>query len=233
LAQVATYTVICTPDPGDVCATSLLGPFAGGVDVNDTVNIRAGTKLTYTIENTLDPAASGALTERLEVTLPSPGATPAGVTDPTPANNSASDTDLPPSADLMVTLTDHSSTFTPGGTNTFVAVITNNGPSDVSLAQFTINRPIQVDSSAPDPVWTVVCTPDLGAGCSPLATAGSISDLAVIIPAGKKITYTIVMPFLNPTTGPMTVTAFIAPPASLPDPIAGNNTATDTDTLSP
>ncbi len=228
LAQLISLDMSCVPDPGATCTAGPLTIVGGSVPVNDLVNIPAGKKITYTITFTLQPSATGALTEQAQVALLAGGTTPLGVTDPNPSNNTASDTDLPPSSDLMVTLTDNSTTFTPGGTNTFVAVVTNNGPSDVSLAQFTINKPVQVNTT-----WTVVCTPDLGASCSPLATATSISDLAVTIPAGKKITYTITMPIFNPTTGPMTVTAYIATPASLPDPVPGNNTASDTDNISP
>ncbi len=237
LSQVVTYTLACAADPGALCLTVVPPPITGGTNFIDTVNIPAGKKITYTIVNTLQATATGALTENVQASLPV-GATPAGVTDPNLTNNSASDTDLPPSADLMVTITDNSATFTPGGTNTFVVVVTNNGPSDVSFGQLTINAPIQVRTSAPPPppiipIWTVSCTPDLGASCSPLATPTAIADNAVNIPAGKKVTYTIVMPILNPTTGPLVVTVFIATPSGLPDPIATNNTATDTDTLSP
>jgi hypothetical protein len=219
---IASWAFTCTGDPGTFCTAS--GPLAPTDNIGDTVNIPAGKQITYTIVATIGSCSPcGALTNRADISVPT------GITDPVASNNTASDTDLPPSADLMVTLTDHSTTFTPGGTNTFIAVVTNNGPSDVSLAQFTIFTPIQVNGTT----WTVTCTPDLGAGCSPLATTTSISDLAVIIPAGKKVTYTIAMPILNPTTGPMTVTAHIATPGSLDDPVAANNYATDTDTLSP
>ena len=124
----------------------------------------------------------------------------------------------------MITITDHTAHYTAGGTLTYTVVVTNNGPSDVALGLFTDNQPLLVAS------WTVVCTPDLGASCSPLVTPGvSITDNAVNIPAGKKITYTIVATVKNPASGPLTNTVFIANPAGLPDPVPGNNTAADTD----
>jgi len=227
----------CVADPGAICNTGALGLTVATAPATSTwtdptsVTIPAGKKITYTLAVTFaGPTVTGPLTFNLTAALQPGVTTPLGVTDPNTSNNSASDTDLPPSADLMVTMTDNSSTFTAGGSNTYVVVVTNNGPSDVAFGQFTINRPVQVNTT-----WTVTCTPDLGASCSPLATPSSVSDNAVNIPTGKKVTYTIVMPFYNPNPGPtsMTVTAYIATPATLPDPVATNNTASDTDTQTP
>ena len=56
---------------------------------------------------------------------------PAGVTDPSPANNSATDGDTlnpPPGAHVSGTKT-VSGTFTVGGTVTYTVVLTNAGPS--------------------------------------------------------------------------------------------------------
>ena len=60
------------------------------------------------------------------------------VTDPNPGNNSATDTDTSaPVADLSVTKTDGSATYTPGGSTTYTIVVTNNGPSFVTGATWS------------------------------------------------------------------------------------------------
>ena len=55
---------------------------------------------------------------------------PVGVTDPTPANNTATDTDtLTPQADLQITKTDGKTTVVPGTSDTYTVVVTNVGPT--------------------------------------------------------------------------------------------------------
>ena len=69
--------------------------------------------MTYTASCTISPAATGTVSNTATVTAPG------GVTDPTPANNSATDTDtLGASADLAITKTDGVTTATPGGSVT-------------------------------------------------------------------------------------------------------------------
>jgi len=58
-------------------------------------------------------------------------------------NNSASDTDGPPSADLSITIADGISLWTPGGSTTYTVVVTNNGPLNVSGATFNDNKPVR------------------------------------------------------------------------------------------
>ena len=202
----------CAPDPGANCT----GGTSTSTFTDATVNIPAGKKVVYSVTLNVMAGATGALTASVAIVLPP------GITDPVPANNTASLTALPPSADLMVTITDSPSTYTAGGTFYYTVVVTNNGPSNVALGTFTDNIPLQVAS------WTVTCSPDLGASCTPVASATNIQDLAMNIPAGKKITYQITATIKNPATGLMTNTVFVANPAGLPDPVPGNNTATVT-----
>ena len=82
-------------------------------------------------------------------------ANPAGTTDPNPGNNSATDTDTPaPVADLGVTKTDNTGTFTPGGSTTYTIVVTNHGPSFVTGATVTDAFPAAITNAN----WTVTYT---------------------------------------------------------------------------
>ena len=68
-----------------------------------------GSTITYIVSGTISPAATGTLANTASV------AAPAGTTDPTTANNSATDSDtLAPQADLQITNTDGQTTVTPG-----------------------------------------------------------------------------------------------------------------------
>ena len=78
---------------------------------------------------------------------------PGGVTDPTPGNNSATDTDtLNPSADLAITKTDGVTTYTPGNTVTYTVVVSNAGPSTATGATVADTKPGQVSQ------WTWTCS---------------------------------------------------------------------------
>ena len=85
-------------------------PASGSGNINDSANLPSGGSVTYTASCTISGAATGTLSNTATVTAP------AGVTDPTPGNNSATDSDtLGASADLAVTKTDGVTTATAGG----------------------------------------------------------------------------------------------------------------------
>src|SRR4029079_13133770 len=69
-------------------------------------------------------------------------AAPAGTTDPTAGNNSATDTDtITSSADLSVTKSDGKTSVDAGVSNSYSVVVTNGGPSNVSGATVTDTFP--------------------------------------------------------------------------------------------
>src|SRR5262249_8280100 len=81
------------------------------------------------LTGTVDPAATGTLTNTVHVDPPP------GVTDPTPGNNSATDVDtLTPQANLAITKTDGVTSVVPGTLNTYTIVVSNAGPSAVTGA---------------------------------------------------------------------------------------------------
>src|SRR5262249_62167230 len=90
----------------------------------------AGNAVTFTVTGTVAPTATGDLVNTASVTAPP------GTSDPNGANNSATDTDsVSPSADLQITKTDNSATYTPGAPITYTITVTNpTGPTHVSAA---------------------------------------------------------------------------------------------------
>jgi len=213
---ITTWTVSCVADPGATCTA---GPIVTLTNISDVVNIPAGKKVVYTIVSTINASAVGNLVTTASIT------NPVAVPDPNLANNTATDTDSPPSADLAVTKTDGISVFAPGGTTTYTIVVTNNGPLNVVGAIFTDAKPAQITS------WTWTCVPDPGATCTagPSTPAGNFMD-TINIPAGKKVVYTVVATISPAAIGNLVNTATVASPVGNPDPIPTNNSATDTDT---
>ncbi|MBM3152541.1 MAG: DUF11 domain-containing protein, partial [Chloroflexi bacterium] len=212
--QITSWTWTCAAEAGASCTA---GPTTTAGNFSDTVSIPSGKKVTYTAVSTISPAAVGNLVNTATIT------SPVGMPDPVPGNNSSTDTDTGPLADLAVTKTDGVTMYTPGGTVTYIITVTNNGPQNVLAATFTDNRPANITS------WTWTCLADLGAIC----TAGPVTPVnftdTVSIPAGKKVTYTVVSTINPAATGNLVNTATILSPVDIADPNLANNTATDTD----
>jgi hypothetical protein len=76
-----TCTWTCVGAGGGTCTAS------GSGNINDSVNLPNGGSVTYTASCAISGAATGTLSNTATVTAPG------GVTDPTPGNNSATDTD--------------------------------------------------------------------------------------------------------------------------------------------
>ena len=69
----------CTPGVGSSCTSS------GSGNINDTISLAASGSVTYIANATISPSATGVIANTATVTPP------AGVTDPNPANNTATD----------------------------------------------------------------------------------------------------------------------------------------------
>ena len=113
-----TCTWTCVGAGGGTCTA------AGSGNINDTVNLPAGGSVTYTASCTISAAATGTLSNTATVTAP------AACTDPTPGNNSATDTDtLRRATGRHVSGTKTvTGTFGVGGTITYTVTLSNTGP---------------------------------------------------------------------------------------------------------
>jgi uncharacterized repeat protein (TIGR01451 family) len=113
-----TCTWTCVGSGGGTCTA------AGTGNISDPVNLLAGGNVTYTASCAISPSATGSLSNTATISAP------AGVTDPSPANNSATDVDTlsaPPGSAVSGTKT-VSGTFAVGGTVTYTVVLSNAGP---------------------------------------------------------------------------------------------------------
>ena len=159
-----TCTWTCVGAGGGTCTAS------GSGNINDTVNLPAGGSVTYTASCTISAAATGTLTNTATVTAP------AGVTDPTPGNNSATDTDTlartaPTSRSPRPTA---SRRATPGGSVTYTITASNAGPSNATGATVADTFPASLTCT-----WTCV---GAGGGTCTASGAGNIND-TVNLPA--------------------------------------------------
>ena len=206
-----TVTWTCVGAGGGTCTA------AGAGNINDVVNLPAGGSVTYTASATISPSATGTLANTATV------AAPGGVTDPNPANNSATDSDtLDLSTDLAITKTDGVTTATPGGSVTYTITASNAGPSNATGATVADTFPASLTAT-----WTCV---GAGGGTCTAAGAGNINDV-VNLPAGGSVTYTVSATISPSATGTLSNTATVSAPAKVSDPNPANNSATDTDTL--
>ena len=100
-----------------------------------TGTLASGGTRSFDLTVTIDPAATSTLSNTATV------APPAGVTDPTPGNDSATDADtLTPQADLSIAKNDGATTAVPGTNTTYTITMSNNGPSTITGA--TVSDPL-------------------------------------------------------------------------------------------
>jgi uncharacterized repeat protein (TIGR01451 family) len=128
-------------------------------------------------------------------------------------------------ADLSVTKSDGQTTKVPGTLVTYTIVASNAGPSGATGATVADTVPAAITGAT----WTCVAA---GGGTCTASGSGNIND-TVNLPAGASVTYTLTGTIGASATGSLTNTAAVAAPAGVTDPTPGNNSATDTDTLTP
>jgi uncharacterized repeat protein (TIGR01451 family) len=88
-AEITGASFTCSGTGGGFCTP------VGSGNINDTVNLPAGATVTYFLTGTISASARGSLSNTATVTAPN------GITDPNPANNSATDTDILPGVDFF------------------------------------------------------------------------------------------------------------------------------------
>jgi uncharacterized repeat protein (TIGR01451 family) len=206
------------------CSWSCVGTGAGTCsasgygNINDKVDLPSGASVTYTASCNISAAATGSLSNSALVIVPG------GLTDPTPGNNSATDIDAF-SANLGITNTDGATTAIPGGSPVVYTITASNaGPGDAPGSTVADTFPAGLTCN-----WTCV---GAGGGTCTASSSGNINNL-VNLPVGGSVTYTASCTMPSSATGSLINTATVATAGAVSDPVPGNNSATDTDTLTP
>ena len=141
-------------------------------------------------------------------------------TDPTPANNTATDTDtVTKSTELSIVKTDGLASVTAGASTLYTITITNNGPSD---------EPAGVVVSDPIPAGTVGSEAE--ADCAIAAGTFTCTTSAPIVSGGFRIYQLTLAVAASYAPANLVNTASITS-APATDPNAANNTSTDTDSV--
>lgn len=204
--------------------TNACGAASGTGSINTTVTLRVGASATFTMLANIKADATGQLVNTATV------AAPAGVSETSLANNSATDIDTAsPEADLAITKTTPTSTYVPGNTLTYTIVVTNNGPSDVTNATVADNLPAGLTNVS----WNCGITA-AGAGavvnaCGAANGTGNINT-TVTLRKGAAATFTVTTTTGSGATGNITNTATITAPPGVTETNLNNNSATVTNT---
>jgi uncharacterized repeat protein (TIGR01451 family) len=187
---------------------------SGSDNINDTVNLPAGTSVTYIAVATVSSGATGSLVNTARITLPDSSSV------------SATDTDtLTPQADLSISKTNGQNTVIPGSTISYTITVSNPGPSDANEAVVSDTFPAAFNGVT----WS--CSGSGGATC-PGGGSGNINH-PVNLPAGRSVTFTATATVNPAATGSLVNTATVTPPGGVTDPGLNPNSDTDSDTLTP
>ncbi len=209
-----TCTWTCAGAGGGTCTAS------GSGNINGSVNLPSGGSVTYTASCAIAASASGTLSNTAVV------AAPGGVTDPTPANNSATDSDtLNASADVAVTISDSRNFIQVGDSLDYLIEVSNpSGPSN-AVASVSDILPVLLAGGS----WT--CTGSGGATCgSANGTGNTLSDTATLPVGGKTAyLYSATVQAVDPSELLANTASAVVGNAS--DPVPGNNSATDTNVV--
>ena len=202
----------CTAGAGASCATA-----AGNGNIDALVTLPVGASVTFTLTGTVPPGTTGTIVNTSTISAP------AGLTDPVPGNNSATDTNpTGPTVDLAITKGSAPKPYVPGSGLTYTMVVSNAGPASAPGSRVT--------DTLPGPVagFTWTCAPSGGGGtCATAAGTGSI-DVLVDLPAGGSVTFSVTGTVPPGTSGVLVNTASVAAAAGLTDTNLANNSATDT-----
>jgi uncharacterized repeat protein (TIGR01451 family) len=223
-ASVTGVSWTCVASAGSSCTAAS----GSGNAINTSATLEAGDTATYTVSGTVSSSATGTIANTANV------AVPAWLTDSATANNTATDTDtINLNADLSITKTDGAASINSGSPVSYTIVVSNAGP-DASTGSIVTDT---VPASVTGVTWSCGSATG-GATCGAASGSGNAISTTANLPASSSVTYT-VSGTLSPTaSGTLANTARVITPASgVSDPTdllrtgAGNNSATDSDSI--
>jgi uncharacterized repeat protein (TIGR01451 family) len=218
-ADLLNVTWTCVGTGGAICTAAGVG------SINDLADIPSGESVVYTASGTVDPNAEGVLIEGRQSLVNTANVyPPGGTTDPDLGNNSSTDIDdIVHLADVAITKDDGVTEVAPGDPVTYTITVVNLGPSDTLGAIVTDSFPAGILGVT----WTCVGS---GGGVCAASGSGNLVDVATL-PFGGSVVYTATGMVSPDASGTIDNTANVAV-TDVTDPNTGNNSATDSDTVS-
>ena len=125
-----------------------------------------------------------------------------------------------PTADLSISVTDGATSVAPGTRDTYTITVTNNGPD--TLSSLTLSDAI------PAALLNVSFTPSVGTYDVVTHTWSGLN-----LASGQSVGFMVACTVDPTATGTLTNTVLVLPPSGTTDPTLGNNSASDSDTLTP
>jgi uncharacterized repeat protein (TIGR01451 family) len=126
-------------------------------------------------------------------------------------------------ADMSITKTNGVTSLLAGQPVTYTIVVTNNGPDAVNGVRMTDTMPARLTGVT----WT--CTSVVATNCTTASGSGNAISATVSLGVGESATFTVNATVAAGAPGTVANTATVAAPAGTTDPVAGNNSATDSD----
>ncbi len=143
------------------------------------------------------------------------------------SNDSASDTvGVSSVSDLSMTKTDNASVAVPGTSLVYTIAVANAGPSDAIGVGVLDALPSTLSNAS----WK--CVAAANSSCAAVSGSGDINQ-TVNLAANSSVVFTLSASLSSDANGNLLNTASLVLPAGVTDPILGNNTASDTDSLTP
>lgn len=196
------------------------GSASGTGNINTTVSLNVGGTATFTVNATVRADATGTVVASATVN------TAGGVVESNPSNNSAADSDpINVVTDLSISKRNGTNTIVPGTTTTYTIVVNNAGPSRAVNVPVTDNFSGEFSSVN----WTCSAT---SGSCGSASGAGEINATVTLDPGGSA-TFTAVAVVRADATGTLSNSAWLTVPPGTTDPNSSDQSATDTDTLTP
>jgi uncharacterized repeat protein (TIGR01451 family) len=131
-------------------------------------------------------------------------------------------------ADLSITKTDGNTSVVPGTSDTYTITVSNNGPDTVTGA--SVSDPLPAGTIAAN--WAFAGSSGGGSVSGDTSGIGALAT-TVDLPANASVTFSFTVQISPLATGTYINTATVSPPAGVTDNDPGNNSATDSDTLTP
>ena len=225
-AAIGTVTWVCTLVSGtgdcDTSSSAFGASGSGNAIVLNKASLNSGGQLQIVISGTAATASN--ITNTATVTVP------AGYTDPNLSNNTgtASTSITTPTADLSATKSNGVSSVATNGATAYTIVVSNAGPSAAN------NAVVTDPATAGLKLLSVTCSAAGGAVCPAGLSTTTFQAGATIptFPALGALTFT-ANAQVTASTGTVTNTVSVAGPAGLLEINAANNSATDTDAVTP